>query len=86
MTSLGFPIDLDDSQLQPDDACGVVAAAVANRMQAPDWRHVKLDFAVDPSLATRARRILCIGHDAWLSERHVQRLYDILRRRRANLC
>ena len=77
MTSIGFPVVLDDSQQQPDNACGVVAAAVAKRMQAPDWRHAALDFAVHPCLNTAARRILCLEHDDWLSNADVWRLYDM---------
>ena len=74
MQSIGFLVDLDDSAQQPDDACGVVAAHVAKRMHEPDWRHAKPDWCADPLLNKVSRRVLRIGHDAWLGERDIWHL------------
>ena len=45
LLALGFKVDVDHSQVQVENACGVVACAVASRLQLPDWQTADVSFA-----------------------------------------
>jgi hypothetical protein len=54
LLALGFQIDIDYSQQQSRNACGVVAAAAAARLRLPDWQTADVAFAAAPCTIQRA--------------------------------
>ena len=54
LLALGFQIDIDYSQQQPTNACGVVAAVAAARLRQPDWQTADVAFAAVPCTIQRA--------------------------------
>ena len=56
--ALGFKVDVDHSQVQVENACGVVACAVASRLQLPDWQTADVSFAAARSTKVECLRLL----------------------------
>ena len=58
LLALGFKVDVDHSQVQVENACGVVACAVASRLQLPDWQTADVSFAAARSTKVECLRLL----------------------------
>ena len=57
LLALGFKVDVDHSQVQVENACGVVACAVASRLQLPDWQTADVSFAAARSTKVEKRSL-----------------------------
>ena len=58
LLKLGFKVDIDYSQVQVENACGVVACAVASRLQLPDWQTADVSFAAARATKVEGLRLL----------------------------